>query len=53
MSNLQAHYHFKLDVKKVDQHIGGEWLMHDTKRHNDNQLIAWNSPVEYPSRVRR
>ena len=24
MSNLQIYYHFKLDLKKVDQHTGGQ-----------------------------
>ena len=50
MSNLQTYYHFKLDVQKVDQHTGGKWLINGTKRHKDNQLQTWNSPVEYPSR---
>ena len=22
----------------MDQHAGGKWLIHDTKRHKDNQL---------------
>ena len=35
MSNLQTHYHFKLDFQKVDQHTGGKC---HTKRHKDNQL---------------
>ena len=35
----------------MDQHKGGEWLTHDTKRRKDNQLQkALNSPVEYPKR---
>ena len=38
MSNLQTYYHFKLDFQKVDQHTGGKWLIHDTKRHKDNKL---------------
>ena len=50
MSNLQTYYNFKLDFQTVDQHTGGKWLTHGTKRHKDNQLQAWNSPVEYPSR---
>ena len=33
-----THYHFKLDFKKVDQHTGGKWLIHGTKRHKGNQL---------------
>ena len=40
MSNIQTHYHFKLDFQKVEQHqhAGGKWLIHGTKRHKDNQL---------------
>ena len=26
------------DFQKVDQHAGGKWLIHDTKRRKDNQL---------------
>ena len=44
MSNLQTYYDFKLDFQKVDQHTGGKWLIHGTKRNK-----AWNSPEEYPS----
>ena len=32
VSYLQAHYHFKLDFQNVDQHTGGKWLIHGTKR---------------------
>ena len=38
MSNLQTYYLFKLYFQKVDQHTGGKWLIHGTKRHKDNQL---------------
>ena len=38
MSNLQTSNHFKLDYQKVDQHTGGKWLIHGTKRRKDNQL---------------
>ena len=38
MSNLQTHYHFKLDFQIVEQHTGGKWLIHGTKHHKDNQL---------------
>ena len=37
-SNLQTYFHFKLDFQKVDQHTGGKWLIHGTKRRKDNQL---------------
>ena len=38
ISNSQTYYHFKLDFQKIDQHTGGKWLIHGTKRHKDNQL---------------
>ena len=38
MSNLQTHYYFKLDFKKVAQHTGGNWLIHETKHCKDNQM---------------
>ena len=48
MSNLQTHYHFKLDFKKkVDQHTGGNWLVHGTKHHKDNQFQS----LELPCRI--
>ena len=42
MSHFQIHYHFKLDFFKLDQHTGGQLLIHSTKRYEDNQLQAWN-----------
>ena len=27
-----------LDFQKVEQHTGGNWLIHGTKRRKDNQL---------------
>ena len=47
MSNLQTYYRFKLDFQKVDQHTGGKWLIHGTKRHKDNQLLS----LELPCRI--
>ena len=38
MSNLKPNCCLKFDFQKVDQHAGGKWLIHDTKRHKDNQL---------------
>ena len=38
MSNFQTYYHLKLNFQKVDQHTVGKWLIHGTKRRNDNQL---------------
>ena len=31
-----AHCCLKVDFQKVDQHTGGKWLIHDTKRRKDN-----------------
>ena len=36
MSNLQPNWYLKIDFQKVDQHAGGKWLIHDTKRRKDN-----------------
>ena len=49
MSNLQTYY-FKLDFQNVDEHTGGKWLIHGTKRRKDNQLQSLELLVEYPSR---
>ena len=35
-SNLQTHYHMKLDLQKNGQNIGGKWLIHGTKHRTDN-----------------
>ena len=35
---------FKIDFQKVDQHAGGKWLIHDTKRLKDNQLQSLKLP---------
>ena len=32
-----VHY-VKPTAQLVDQHAGGKWLIHDTKRRKDNQL---------------
>ena len=50
MSNLQAHYRFKLDFQKVDQDTGGKGLIHGTKHRKDSQLQSMDSPVVYDSR---
>ena len=47
LSNLQTYYHFKLDFQIVDQHTGGKWLIHGTKRCKDNQLQS----LELPCRI--
>ena len=49
MSNLQSNCCLKIYFQKVDQHAGGKWLIHDTKRRKDNQLQSLNPPAEYPS----
>ena len=35
---------FKIDFQKMDQHAEGKWLIHDTKRHKDNQLQSLEKP---------
>ena len=44
MSNLQSNYCLKVDIRKVDQHAGGKWLIHDTKHRKDNQLQSLKLP---------
>ena len=53
MSSLQPNWCLKIDFQKVDQHAGGKWLIHDTKRPKKISCKAWNSPAEYPSWVAR
>ena len=38
LSNLQTHYHFKLDLQNVDKHKGGKWLIYGPKQRKDNQF---------------
>ena len=47
MSNLQPNCCLKFDFQKVDQHAGGKWLIHDTKRRKDIQLQS----VKLPCRI--
>ena len=47
MSNLQTHYHFKLDFPNVNQHKGGKWLIHGTNYRKDNELQS----LELPCRI--
>ena len=44
MSNQQPNSCLKFDFQKVDQHAGGKWLIHDTKRRTDNQLQSLKLP---------
>ena len=44
MWNLQPNWCLKRDFQKVDQHAGGKWLIHDTKRRKDNQLQSLKLP---------
>ena len=44
MSNLQPNCCLKVDFQKVDQHTGDKFLIHDTKRHKDNQLQSLKLP---------
>ena len=47
MSSLQPYYNFKQDFQKVEEHTGGKWLIHGTKRRKDNQLQS----LELPCRI--
>ena len=49
MSNLQPNCCLEFDFQKVDQHAGGKWLIHDTKRRKDNQLQS----LKLPCRISR
>ena len=42
MSNLQPNCCLKFDFQKADQHAGGKWLIHDTKRHKDIDELQSN-----------
>ena len=42
--NLEPNSCLKVDFQKVGQHAGGKWLIHDTKRHKDNQLQSLKPP---------
>ena len=44
MSKLQLNCCLKFDFQKVDKHTWGKWLIHDTKRHKDNQLQSLKLP---------
>ena len=44
MSNQQPNCCLKFDFQKVDQHAGGKWLIHDTKRRKDNQFQSLKLP---------
>ena len=44
MSNLEPNGCLKIDFQKLDQHAGGKWLIHDTKRRKDNQLQSLRLP---------
>ena len=53
MSNLQPNCCLKFDFQKVDQHAGGKWLIHDTKRRKDNQLQSLKLPCRISKLVAR
>ena len=44
MWNLQPNCCLKVDLQKVDQHAGGNWLIRNTKRRKDNQLQSLKLP---------
>ena len=40
MSNLQPNCCLEFDFRKVDQHAGGKWLIHDTKRRSLRNMFV-------------
>ena len=51
MSNLQLNRCLKFAFQKVDQHAGDKWLIHDTKRREDNQLQSLKLPCKMESEI--
>ena len=51
MSNPQSNCCLKIDFQKVDQHAGGKWLIHDTKRRKYNQLQSLKLPYVRESKA--
>ena len=47
MSNLQTHYHIKLDFQNLHQHTGGNWLIYGTEHHKDNKNKNASKGVTY------
>ena len=47
MAHLQPNCCLKVDFQKLDQHAGGKWLIHDTKRRKDNQLQSLKLPCRF------
>ena len=46
MSNLQPNCCLKVNFQNLDQHTGGKWLIHATKRRKDNQLESLKLPCK-------
>ena len=44
MPNLQLSCGLQVNFQIVDQHTGGKWLIHDTKRRKDNQSQSLKLP---------
>ena len=50
-STAQPFFKNKINFQKVDQHAGGKWLIHDTKRRKDNQLQSLKLPCHHGNPV--
>ena len=48
---IQPNCCLKIDFQKVDQHAGGKWLIHDTKRSKDNQLQSLKLPCNKINKI--
>ena len=53
MSNLEPNWCLKIDFQKLDQHAGGKWLIHHTKRRKDYQLQSLKLPYRISKLVAR
>ena len=45
MSNLEPNCCLEFDFRKVDQHAGGKWLIHDTKLMIENKCVFYKGKL--------
>ena len=46
MLSIMSNLSFWTNLLKADQHRGGKFLIHGTKRHKDNQLQSLELPCK-------
>ena len=44
MSTLQSNFWLNLDIRNVDQHTGGNWLIHGTDHRKGDQSQSLDLP---------